>query len=162
MSNIAKAPKPTLNKEQRRFVDDVSALFMHWGMPQTEARLHAYLMLCAAPVSLDRIAEELQMAKSSASVAARALDAYRLVQKHRVRGSKRVLYEASNNFSGRLARQSALLDTLGTLIRERTPAVAGGAAASRLRLLADFHLEMAEAMAAVIRKHEARLAKLAR
>src|SRR3546814_5840947 len=33
-----------------------------------------------------------------------------VVQKHHVRGSKRVLYEASNNFSGRLARQSTLLD----------------------------------------------------
>lgn len=162
MSNIAKKKKATVGKEQHRFIDDAAALFMHWGMPQTEARLHAYLMLCAEPVSLDRIVEDLQMAKSSASVAARALEAYRLVQKHRVRGSKRVLYEASNNFSGRLARQSALLGTLGELIRERAPAVASGAAAARLRLLADFHLEMAEAMTATIRKHEAQLAKMAR
>src|SRR3546814_4942260 len=85
-----------------------------------------------------------------------------VVQKHHVRGSKRVLYEASNNFSGRLARQSTLLDTLGKLIRERTPAVASGATASRLQLLSGFYLSMAEAMAAPIREHEARLAKMAR
>src|SRR3546814_11029243 len=91
MSNIAKKPKPALSKDQHRFIDDVAALFMHWGMPQTEARLNAYLMLCAAPVSLDRIAEDLQMAKSSASVAARALDAYRVVQKHHVRERKGVV-----------------------------------------------------------------------
>src|SRR3546814_17724026 len=79
-----------------------------------------------------------------------------------VRGSKRVLYEASNNFSGRLARQSTLLDTLGKLIRERTPAVASGATASRLQLLSGFYLSMAEEMAAPIREHEARLAKIGR
>src|SRR3546814_16332849 len=134
MSNLAKKPKPALSKDQHRFIDDVAALFMHWGMPETEARLNAYLMLCAAPVSLDRIAEDLQMAKSSASVAARALEAYRVVQKHHVRGSKRVLYEASNNFSGRLARQRTLLDTLGKLIRERTPAVARGARPDKRRV----------------------------
>src|SRR3546814_4266096 len=40
------------------------------------------------------------------------------------------------------------------LIRERTPAVASGATASRLQLLSGFYLSMAEAMAAPIREHE--------
>jgi hypothetical protein len=150
--------KKAMNAAQHRFIDDIAALFMHWGMPQTEARLYAYLMLSAAPVSLDCIVESLQMSKSSASVAARALEQYRLAHKHRVRGSKRVLYEASNDFSGRLARQSALLGTIGQLIRERTPAVAAGKAATRLQILSDFYLSLGTSMETAIRAFNERVA----
>jgi len=149
MSNIQ---KKALSAAQNRFIDDVAALFMHWGMPQTEARLYAYLMLSAAPVSLDRIVDDLQMSKSSASVAARALEQYRLAHKHRVRGSKRVLYEMSNDFSGRMARQSSLLGGIGQLIRERTPEVASGKAAERLQILSDFYLSLGASMEAAIRE----------
>ena len=156
MPNIENKP---LSKAQHRFIDDIAALFMHWGMPQTEACLYGYLLLSAKPVSLDHIVDDLRMSKSSASVAARALESYRVAKKYRVRGSKRVLYEASTDFGGRLARQSALLGTLGTLISERTPAVASGAAAARLKILSEFYRSMSEAMEQQIRLLEKRLAE---
>jgi DNA-binding transcriptional regulator GbsR (MarR family) len=160
MPNIQNKPqnKP-LSKTQHAFIDDIAALFMHWGMPQTEACLYGYLLLSAKPVSLDRIVDDLAMSKSSASVAARALESYRVARKHRVRGSKRVLYEASTDFGGRLARQSALLGSLGQMISERTPTVASGAAASRLQILAEFYRAMSEAMEQQIRELNDKLAK---
>ena len=54
-----------------RFIEDAARLLIPWGVPQTAARLYGYLLLCAEPVSLDRITADLEISKSSASVAAR-------------------------------------------------------------------------------------------
>lgn len=148
-----------MTKDQLRFVDDVAALLTPWGMPATAARMYGYLMLKPAPVSLDEMVADLRISKSSASVAARALEQYKLVRRHRVSGSKRVLYTASDNFAGRLMEQSALLRTLGSLLDERRPAVAGGEVGRRLQALAEFYSSMAEAMDASIRTLNARFSR---
>jgi DNA-binding transcriptional regulator GbsR (MarR family) len=65
------------------------------GVPQAAARLYGYLLLFSEPVSLDRMTVDLGISKSSASVAARPLEKYRLALRHGERGSKRMRYEAS-------------------------------------------------------------------
>jgi predicted transcriptional regulator len=94
-------------------------LMVPWGVPQAVARLYGYLLLGAEPVSLDRIAADLEVSKSSASVAARLLEKYTLVRRHGERGSKRVLYDASDNYEGMLSGQNRLLEASAELLSGR-------------------------------------------
>ena len=96
-----------LTGAERRFIEDAARLLVPWGVPQTAARLYGYLLLSAGPVSLDRITNDLEISKSSASVAARLLEQYTLTRRHGERGSKRALYAVSDNYEGMLTDRIA-------------------------------------------------------
>lgn len=131
---------------QQRFIEDAARLLIPWGVPQTAARLYGYLLLCAEPVSLDRITADLEISKSSASVAARLLEAYMLARRHGERGSKRALYTVSDNYEGMLTEQNRLLDALADLLKNGTGTVASGATRDRLDEMAEFYLAIRQAM----------------
>ena len=59
-------------KTGRLFIEDMARLLMPSGVPQAAARLYGYLLLCPTPASLDQISDDLEISKSSASVAAAA------------------------------------------------------------------------------------------
>lgn len=134
--------KPSLSSSQQRFVEDVAARLTPWGMQPSLARLYGYLLLSPEPVDLDAIALDLDMAKSSASVAARLLEQYGLASLHKEKGSKRVRYGASDRYSGFLIAQASLLGDLGSLVQDRADAVAEGRVLRRLRNLSSFFLKM--------------------
>jgi DNA-binding transcriptional regulator GbsR (MarR family) len=137
MSNAISEP------EQRRFIDDMAVLLAPWGMQPGTASLYAYLLICDEPVSLDAIAANLGMAKSSASVAARALEQFGLARRHAERGTKRVRYGASDSYSGFLISQARLLDEIGRLAESRARSVATGETLRKLRYLGSFHRKIA-------------------
>src|SRR5438309_1495008 len=64
---------PDTMNEQRGFLEDMGQLMVAWGIPRNTGRIYAYLLLQSAPAGLDRIAEDLEMGKSGASVATRQL-----------------------------------------------------------------------------------------
>lgn len=134
--------KSELDPDQFRFVEDIAARLMPWGMQASMARLYGYLLLRTEPVSLDTIVVDLGMAKSSASVAARVLLQHGLASRHTEPGTKRVRYGASERFSGYLVAQAALLGDLGQLVRGRADAVAEGKVLRRLQHLSSFFLKM--------------------
>ena len=146
----------SLTAAERRFVEDVARLLAPWGVPQTAARLYGYLLLSAEPVSLDRITADLEMSKSSASVAARLLERYTLARRHGERGSKRALYEVSDNYEGMLAEQDRLLQALAELLRSGAGAVASGTTRERLKEMAEFYQLMREAMESALHRWRAR------
>ena len=147
--------KPSVSPEQGRFIDDVASLLVPWGMPQTMGRIYGYLLLSTIPLGLDRIAADLEISKSSASVAARLLEKHTLVRRHGERGSKRVLYSVSDNFAGLFSERGVMLGALGALLQGRAAVVASGAAATRLQVMSRFYLAMREAMEAAIREFDA-------
>jgi DNA-binding transcriptional regulator GbsR (MarR family) len=135
-----------LTGAERRFIEDVARLLVPWGVPQTAARLYGYLLLNAEPVSLDRITSDLEISKSSASVAARLLEQYTLARRHGERGSKRALYAVSDNYEGMLTEQNRLLDTLAGLLTKGASTVASGTTRDRLQEMAEFYLAVRQAM----------------
>jgi DNA-binding transcriptional regulator GbsR (MarR family) len=141
-----------LSEAERRFVEDVGRLMVPWGIPQITARLYGYLLLSAEPASLDRIAADLQVSKSSASVAARQLEAYTLVHRHGERGSRRALYAASDNYEGMLTGQNRYLQALAELLGEGARGATSGAARDRLEEMAEFYVLALEAMETVLRR----------
>ena len=132
-----------LSSAQRQFLDDLAAGLVPWGMQPGTATLYAYLLLCDEPVSLDAIAKVLGMAKSTASVGARALEQFGLARRHSEPGSKRLRYSASEGFSGFLVAQAHLLDEIGRMAGSRADAVASGQTHRRLRYLGSFYRKMA-------------------
>jgi DNA-binding transcriptional regulator GbsR (MarR family) len=120
-------------------------------VPQAAARLYGYLLLNAGPVSLDRITADLEISKSSASVAARLLEQYMLVRRLGERGSKRALYEVSDNYEGMLTAQNRLIDAMAELLRTAAGTVVPGSAGERLEEMAEFYLVMREAMDSALR-----------
>jgi DNA-binding transcriptional regulator GbsR (MarR family) len=141
-----------LSEAERRFTEDVAQLLVPWGVPQTAARLYGYLLLSAGPAGLDSITAHLGISKSSASVAARLLEQYMLVRRLGERGSKRVLYEVSENYEGIVTAQNRLMETMADLFRAGARSVAPASAGQRLEDMAEFYLMMREAMDAALRR----------
>ena len=144
-----------LDEAARRFVDDMARLLVPWGVPLTAARLYGYLLLSPTPVSLDRICDDLQVSKSSASVAARLLEMYMLARRHGVRGSRRLVYEASDNYLGMLTAQHRLLESGAELLRAGARSARSGVVRNRLRGMADFYEVSLQAMDSVLRQWRA-------
>ena len=137
----------------------MARLLVPWGVPQTAARLYGYLLLSAEPVSLDRMTTDLEISKSSASVAARLLEQYTLARRHGERGSKRALYEVSDNYEGMLTQQNRLLDALADLLRAGAGATASATTRDRLDQMAEFYVVTRQAMEAALRSWRERRRK---
>lgn len=134
--------KPFLTPERRLFIDDLAAMLAPWGMAPAMGSLYGYLLLSSEPVSLDDIAADLDIAKSSASVAARLLERHRLARRYPERGSRRVRYGPSECQAGFIIAQAALLGDLATMVHKRAHKVAKGDALDRLQDLAAFYASM--------------------
>jgi hypothetical protein len=141
-----------LAETERRFVEDVARLLVPWGVPQTAARLYGYLLLSAKPVSLDRITTDLEVSKSSASVAARLLEMYTLARRRGERGSRRALYEVSDNYEAMLTEQNRGLQALAELLRAGARGAGSGTIRARLEEMAEFYLVTREAMESALRR----------
>lgn len=145
--------EPTgLSAAERRFVDDIARLLTPWGVSLAAARIYGYLLLCEAPASLDQMAADLEISKSSASVAARMLEMYTMVRRHGQRGSRRILYEASDNYEGMLNSQNRMLEAGAALLEAGARDVAKGRARERLAEMAEFYLVSRDAMEQVLQR----------
>jgi len=133
-------------------MEDVARLLVPWGVPQAAARLYGYLLLSTEPSSLDRITSDLGISKSSASVAARLLEQYMLVRRLGEPGSKRALYEVSDNYEGMMTAQNRLLEALAELLQTGAGSVASAGPRERLKDMAEFYLVMREAMDSALRR----------
>ena len=141
---------------QQRFIEDIARLLLPWGVPQTAARLYGYLLLRAEPATLDRITTDLQVSKSSASVAARLLEKYMLVRRLGERGSKRALYEVSDDYEKMLSEQNRLLQALAEVLRSGARVAASRRTRDRLTDMAEFYSTMLQAMESTARRWRAK------
>ena len=145
-----------LDEAERRFIDDMARLLVPWGVPLTAARVYGYLLLSPSPASLDRISDDLQVSKSSASVAARLLEMFTLVRRHGVRGSRRVMYEASDNYEGMLTAQNRMLASGAELLTAGARSVRSETTRTRLSEMAEFYEATLESMESLLRHWRAR------
>jgi DNA-binding transcriptional regulator GbsR (MarR family) len=134
------------SKDEQQFVEDVSRLLTPWGVPPVAARLYGHLLLCSRPVSLDQITEDLGISKSSASVAARLLDSYRLARRHSEPGTKRALYAVADDYEAMIRQQNDLLNALAEQLSAGARVAASKVASARLEEMADFYRVIRGAM----------------
>jgi DNA-binding transcriptional regulator GbsR (MarR family) len=141
-----------LQPARDRFLQRMAQLLVPLGVPQTAARLYGYLLLSDEPVSLDRIVAELEISKSTASVAARLLEMYTLVRRSGQRGTRRVLFEVSDDYSGMIVAQKRMLEQLASLIKEGARGSKSRKTRERLSTMAEFYLVNRHAMDAAQRE----------
>lgn len=144
--NMSNNADTGLSVARQPFVDAVARLLIPWGVPQAAARLYGYLLRCEAPVTLDRIAADLEMSKSTASVAARLLEMYTVARRRGARGSKRVLFEASDNYEGMLTAQNGLLQSMANVLGGGARDLPPRRARERLAEMSTFYLAVRDAM----------------
>jgi HTH-type transcriptional regulator, glycine betaine synthesis regulator len=75
-----------------RFIDAWGAMGSLWGINRSVARVHALLMASEEPISLDEIAERLQMSKGNASMSLRDLRNFGVVRPVQLPGDRRDFY----------------------------------------------------------------------
>ena len=76
----------------QRFVEAWGAMGSLWGISRSVARVHALLMAHEEPLSLDEIAERLQISKGNASMSLRELRTYGVVRQVESPGDRRDFY----------------------------------------------------------------------
>jgi len=83
---------PMARDTVRSFVEAWGAMGSLWGINRSVARVHALLMASEEPVSLDEIAERLQISKGNASMSLRELRTFGVVRQVEVPGDRRDFY----------------------------------------------------------------------
>lgn len=76
----------------REFVEAWGAMGSLWGINRSVARVHALLMATERPLSLDEIAEALQMSKGNASMSLKELRTFGVIRQVEVPGDRRDFY----------------------------------------------------------------------
>ena len=76
----------------QQFVEAWGAMGALWGINRSVARVHALLMATEGALSLDEIAEKLQISKGNASMSLRELRTFGVVRQVEVPGDRRDFY----------------------------------------------------------------------
>ncbi|MGH8030643.1 MAG: GbsR/MarR family transcriptional regulator [Arenimonas sp.] len=105
----ADAPGDPLGAVARRFVMHWGEMGSRWGVNRTVAQIHALLFLAAEPLSADRIADTLVVARSNVSTSLRELQNLHLVRVVHKIGDRRDLFEGSHD----------VWELFRTIVRER-------------------------------------------
>jgi DNA-binding MarR family transcriptional regulator len=130
---------------EQRFMEDMARLLLPSGVPTVAARLYGYLLLCSQLVSLNQIAEDRGISKSTASVAARLLESYTLAHRHREPGTKRALYVVADDSEAIIRQQNCLFDALAERLNAGVPIAPSKGVSARLEEMADFYRVMRSA-----------------
>jgi len=136
-----------------RFMDEMALLMTPWGWPRNVGRMYGYLLLCDRPVTLDKIAADLRIAKSNASVAARTLEQFGNARRHSEPGSKRIYYSAPDALSGPFASKTDLLDRIVRLLAAHRDIGRTDEVSDRLEGMSAFYRDMRDAIQSVIDRH---------
>jgi DNA-binding transcriptional regulator GbsR (MarR family) len=76
----------------QQFVEAWGAMGALWGINRSVARVHALLMATDGPLSLDEIAERLQISKGNASMSLRELRTFGVIRQVEAPGDRRDFY----------------------------------------------------------------------
>jgi len=136
-----------------RFIDDIASMMIPWGWPRNVGRMYGYLLLSDGPVTLDKMASDLRIAKSNASVAARTLEQFGNARRHSEPGSKRIYYSAPDMLSGPFASKVELFDRIVRLFATNEAIGRSPAVNERLEGMANFYEDMRAAVQGVLDKH---------
>jgi DNA-binding transcriptional regulator GbsR (MarR family) len=130
--------------EQRAFVEDMGQYMVGWGLPRNTGRIYGYLLLRAEPASLDRIAADVGVAKSGASVATRHLVQLGLARATGERGTRRLLYEALYGLEAIMTARNAGVIELMRRLRQGAAVAEDGRGRERLQEMADMIQEFVD------------------
>jgi DNA-binding transcriptional regulator GbsR (MarR family) len=137
--NVQNKRKSHADDALLQIADDIGRLYSRYGLALSIGRVFGLLLASDVPLSLDEIAMALGISKSGASVAARDLERVGVVHRLGTPGSKRVLYEATDQmettFTATFAR---VRDALSAM--QRAESLLGpGRARRRMKEMVEVH-----------------------
>ena len=147
----------SLSEAKKLFIQEFSGILMPWGMPQSMGRVFAYLMTQSAPVSLDRIAEDLELSKTSAWNITRDMVNFGHATRHSMPGSKQALFSLSKDFATPLVKMTELLGHAAMLLNQCAESIDETALVDGLQQRADFYSAIQNAIGTAIRENNSRL-----
>lgn len=124
---------------QRSFFNDFGQLFARYGLAVTFGRVFALLLVSEGPLSLDEIAQQLEVSKSAISVATRDLERAGVARRLGEPGSRRVLYEAGDDMVPTFEAQFTRVHQSLVLLHKADAWVPRGRASERLREMEELH-----------------------
>ncbi len=127
------------HQERLRCIEDFGQLFERYGVSLTVGRVFGLLLMSDVALSLDDMALQLTASKSGVSVAARDLERLGVVRRNRLHGSRRITYEASDNFEPIFEAQFDRIRQQLAILRRADSALARGRAKARLRSMKALH-----------------------
>lgn len=139
VQNVAKAEFDIVAQARRCFVDDFGQLFARYGLPLTFGRVFALLLVADEPLTLDNLSEELQVSKSAISVATRDLGRLGVARRLGRPGSRRVLYEASDDMLPIFEAQFTRIRESLVLLHRANAFVPSGRVRERMRQMEALH-----------------------
>ena len=113
-------------------------------------------MLNARPVSLDQMAAELEISKSSASVATRQVELFGLARRIGQRGSRRVLYEAVRDSEVLMAASLSQSLQFLALLRRGAEAAEPGPVREQIEDMVRLYEPLVEELDGIVRRLRAR------
>jgi predicted transcriptional regulator len=141
-----------LPEAQRRYIDDQAQVFARYGLPLTTGRVLGLLLVTDNPVTLDDIASQLQVSKSGASTAARDLQRNGLVRRLATRGSRRIVYEATDSMEPVFESTVIRIRDGLAMVRKGLPLLSAGKARTRMKLMEDLYEFWLGEMEAIINR----------
>ena len=87
-------PRTHLSSVVQKFILHWGEMGTKWGINRTVAQIHALLFLSAVPLTADKIAETLSVARSNVSTSLRELQGWRIVRGVSVFGDRRQHFES--------------------------------------------------------------------
>lgn len=142
--------------DTQSFIEDMGQHMTGWGLARTTGRIYAYLLLQAEPVGLERMAADLGIAKSGASVGARQLLAFGMARAIGERGSRRVRYEALTSLEAIVAARDGQVRDLVERLRQGAAAAPSGPGRQRLADMAEMTAAVRKEIAAAMQRVRAR------
>lgn len=97
MTDTSETSGDTLPAPVEKFILHWGDMGNHWGVNRSIAQIHALLYLSDAPLSADRIASLLGIARSGVSNSLRELVGWKLIRRVPVRGDRRDHFEAETD-----------------------------------------------------------------
>jgi DNA-binding transcriptional regulator GbsR (MarR family) len=137
------------SSSNERFIERIGRFFEAEGAPRTAGRILGLMLLTPAELTLDEIAEALQVSKASISTNARRMEMVGVLERYSHPGDRRDFYRVPQDIAARLLeRQLRRIRQLRELVEEggRTDAASDPRVECRFRVLDGFHACAATAL----------------
>lgn len=122
-----------------RFVEAMGRHLEAEGVPRIGGRLYGFLLLQQGAVSLDDLADQLAVSKTSVSTNARLLEQRGLIERETVPGDRRDYYRAADDQTRVLEIALERVRRMGDLLRDGGDAAGSRAVQGRLRTMLRFN-----------------------
>ena len=124
-----------MNQKTREFIERMGLIFEHAGSTRTLGRMMALLLVTDNPLSLDEMAERLQISKASLSTNARLAVQIGMAQRVSRPGDRKDYYEmTAASFESMVAQRVQAIDVFVHLADQGLEAIEKDNAAARTRL----------------------------